>query len=112
MDTSAPRVTDADDSLLGCWRCCALWRQGPETRCGLQARVTWDDVGNSSPSPSLHLLPFFFSLHLILSLCTLVFCLCVCLCGGVESSGTGVTDRCELGIELGSSGRAYSALNC
>jgi hypothetical protein len=42
----------------------------------------------------------------------LVFCLCVCLCGGVESSGTGVTDRCELGIELGSSGRAYSALNC
>lgn len=56
MDTSAPRVTDADDSLLGCWRCCALWRQGPETRCGLQARVTWDDVGNSSLPPSLHLL--------------------------------------------------------
>ena len=34
---------------------------------------------------------FFFSI-----LCTLLFCLHVCLCEGVKSSGTGVTDSCEL----------------
>jgi hypothetical protein len=32
----------------------------------------------------------------IYTFCALVFCLHVCLCKGVRSSGTGVTDRCEL----------------